>query len=87
MATATKKLPTDWTVIASTANGETEVIFDLEGKGKVSVPGNESADLSDSQVEEILADKYQVRIISPITWEQGEAESESVGFFEYAASA
>lgn len=82
MTTVTKNLPTGWTVIASTANGETEVIF-LEGDGKISVPGDESADLSDSQIEEILADKYGVKIISPITWEQGEAEGESVGFFEY----
>lgn len=86
MTAATEILLT-WTVIASTGNGETQVIFDLDGNGKVSVPGDESADLSDSQVEEILADKYGVRIISPITWEQGEAENESVGFFCYEVSA
>lgn len=84
---ATEILPTDWTVIASTGNGETQVIFDLDGNGKVSVPGDESADLSDSQIEEILADKYGVAITSLIAWEQGEADGESVGFFCYEVSA
>jgi len=76
-------LPTDWATIATTANGESQVIFDLEGNAKVSIPGDESADLDDSQIEEILKDKYGVEITSLIAWEQGESDGESVGFFGY----
>lgn len=82
MKTATEILPTEWTVIASTANGETQVKFDDDGTGKVSVPGDESADLSEEEIEEIIVDKYGVEILS-LVWEQGEAEGESVGFFRY----
>jgi hypothetical protein len=84
---STSILPTDWEVIASTANGESQVIFDIEGRARVSVPGDQSADLDDSQVEEILKNKYGVEITSLISWEQGEADGESVGFFGYEVSA
>jgi hypothetical protein len=83
MTTAT--LPTDWATLTSTANGETQVIFDLEGNARVSVPGDETgADLDDSQIEELLADQYGVEITTMIAWEQGEADYESVGFFCYS---
>lgn len=78
-------LPQNWTVLASTANGETEIKFD-DDQVRVSVPGDElSADLDAAEIIELVQDKYGVDLDDQPVWEAGEAEGESVGFFLYAS--
>jgi tRNA nucleotidyltransferase (CCA-adding enzyme) len=70
------KLTSDWTIVGSVEGGEI-LARDTENRVWVSFP----SDIAEAEVRDILADKG-IEVGNGVVFEAGEAENETVAFFE-----